>query len=158
MHSAGDTGTRRTRLCDLRKHLIDLLLGGQAHIKFDPVGVAIANLYPLPNSPGTADGRNNFFNGNIKVKEDYFVHISRVDHAFSDSYRMFVRLHYDWWEEDKNDHFANRVNGIILNRINRGLAFDNVFMLNPTLLFNLRYGITQQEFPEQRVTRGYDLA
>ncbi len=67
---------------------------------------------------------------------------------------MFVRLHYDWWEEDKNDHFANRINGIILNRINRGLAFDNVFMLNPTLLFNLRYGITQQEFPEQRKRAG----
>jgi hypothetical protein len=126
--------------------------------RLDPVGVAIASLYPLPNSPGTADGLNNFFNGNVGAKEDYFVHITRVDHAFSEKFRTFLRLHYDWWEEDKNDHFGNRINGIILNRINRGLAFDNVYMLNPALLLNLRYGITQQEFPERRVTRGYDLA
>ncbi|MGH9658927.1 MAG: carboxypeptidase-like regulatory domain-containing protein, partial [Bryobacteraceae bacterium] len=126
--------------------------------RLDRVGTSIANLYPLPNIPGTADGRNNFFNPDTNALEDYYVHLSRVDHAFSDNHRMFVRVHYDWWEEDKNDHFANRINGIILNRINRGLAFDNVYMMSPTLLLNVRYGITQQEFPERRVTSGYDLA
>ncbi|MGH9629164.1 MAG: carboxypeptidase regulatory-like domain-containing protein [Bryobacteraceae bacterium] len=126
--------------------------------RLDPVGRALANLYPLPNRSGSSDGRNNFFNGNIQSLEDYYVHIARVDHAFSDNWRMFGRIHYDWWEEDKNDHFNNRINGIILNRINRGIALDNVFVLNPSLLLNVRYGLTNQEFPEHRVTRGYDLA
>jgi hypothetical protein len=126
--------------------------------RLDPVGAALANLYPLPNRAGTADGRNNFFNGSVGAKEDYFVHITRVDHAFSEKLRTYVRLHYDWWDEDKNNNYGNRINGIILNRINRGLAFDNVFMLSPTLLLNVRYGIAQQEFPERRVTQGYDLA
>lgn len=126
--------------------------------RLDPVGVALANLYPLPNAPGTADFRNNYFNGNIRSLEDYYVHVARVDHTFSESWRMFGRVHYDWWEEDKNDHFNNRINGIILNRINRGLALDNVFVLNPSLLLNLRYGLTNQEFPERRVTSGYNLS
>ncbi|MEX2260775.1 MAG: carboxypeptidase-like regulatory domain-containing protein [Bryobacteraceae bacterium] len=126
--------------------------------RLDPVGTALVNLYPQPNSPGTADGRNNFFNPSNVAAEDYYVHITRVDHAFSEKFRTFVRVHYDWWEEDKNDHFANRINGIILNRINRGLALDNVFVLNPSLLLNVRYGFTNQEFPERRVTQGYDLA
>lgn len=126
--------------------------------QLDPVGKAIANLYPMPTSAGASDGRNNFFNGGIQSREDYYVHIGRVDHTFSDAYRMFVRFHYDFWEEDKNDHFANRINGIILNRINRGIALDNVFVLSPTFLLNVRYGFTNQEFPERRITQGFDLA
>jgi hypothetical protein len=126
--------------------------------RLDPVGKAIVNLYPQPTSAGTADGRNNFFNGGLASKEDYYVHIARVDHAFSESYRIFGRVHYDFWEEDKNNHFANRINGIILNRINRGVALDQVFVLNPTFLLNVRYGFTNQEFPERRITQGFDLA
>jgi hypothetical protein len=71
---------------------------------------------------------------------------------------MFVRFHRDWWEEDKNRTFGNDINGIILNRINRGLAMDQVYVFNPSLLFNFRYGFTQQEFPERRVSRGFDLS
>ncbi|HEY2933180.1 MAG TPA: carboxypeptidase-like regulatory domain-containing protein [Acidobacteriota bacterium] len=125
--------------------------------RLDPVGSKLVNLYPLPNRQGTADGRNNYFN-TTKAIEDYYVHLGRVDHAFSETHRMFVRFHYDFWEEDKNDHFGNRVNALILNRINRGLAVDDVLVLRPTLVLNLRYGITSQDFPEHRASRGYDLA
>ena len=124
----------------------------------DTVGANLAALYPLPTSRGTSDFRNNFFNGNLRSLEDYYVHIARVDHNFSENYRLFVRVHYDFWEEDKNDHFNNRINGVILNRINRGVALDQVFMFTPTFLLNFRYGFTNQEFPERRVTQGYDLA
>ena len=71
---------------------------------------------------------------------------------------MFVRFHRDYWEEDKNRSFGNDVNGIILNRINRGLAMDQVYVFSPSFLFNFRYGFTQQEFPERRVSQGFDLA
>ena len=125
--------------------------------RLDRVGTGLADLYPLPNQPGTVDGRNNFFNGGLKADEDYYVHLARVDHAFNDSHRMFVRLHYDWWAEDKDRHFSNSVNGIVLNRINRGLTVDDVFTVTPTLVLNLRYGLTNQDFPERRVSRGFDL-
>jgi hypothetical protein len=126
--------------------------------RLDRVGTNLVNFYPSANLAGTAEGRNNYFDGAIKSLEDYYVHIGRVDHAFSENHRMFFRFHYDFWEEDKNDHFANRINGIILNRINRGLALDDVIVISPQLLLNLRYGFTQQDFPERRVTQGYDLA
>jgi len=124
--------------------------------RLDRVGVALVNLYALPNQPGTTDGRNNYFLA-MKALEDYYVHLARVDHAFHENHRVFVRLHYDFWEEDKNRHFDNDVNGLILNRINRGLALDDVYVLRPTLVFNFRYGLTQQEFPERRVSRGTSL-
>jgi hypothetical protein len=125
--------------------------------QLDQVGLNLAKLYPLPNQPGTADGRNNYFNGGIKATQDYYVHMARVDHAWSENHRMFVRIHYDWWEEDKNHYFSDNTNGIILNRINRGLAFDDVIVLNPSLVLNIRYGLTNQDFLERRASQGFDL-
>jgi Carboxypeptidase regulatory-like domain/TonB dependent receptor-like, beta-barrel len=125
--------------------------------RLDPVGLKIINLYPLPNRPGTADGRDNFFSS-PKALEDYYVHFARVDHAFSEKHRIFARFHYDWWEEDKNDDFLNRNNALFLNRINQGIAFDDVFVINPKIVLNVRYGLTYQEFPERRASRGFDLA
>lgn len=125
--------------------------------RINPIGRAILNLYPLPNSPGAANGANNYFLSG-KALEDYWTTIGRVDHTFSDKDRLFVRLHRDFWEEDKNRSFGNDVNGIILNRINRGLALDEVHMFSPTFLLNFRYGLTQQIFPERRVSQGFDLA
>ncbi len=122
-----------------------------------PMAKNILNLYPLPNAAGTSDGRNNFFRSG-KALEDYWTTIGRFDHAFSERNRMFVRFHRDYWEEDKNRTFGNDVNGIVLNRINRGLAFDDVHVFSPGLMFNFRYGLTQQEFPERRVSRGFDLS
>jgi hypothetical protein len=127
--------------------------------RLNPVGRNLLNLYPLPNNVGaeTADGRNNFFYS-LPAKENYWTTIGRVDHAFSDTHRMFVRFHRDYWEEDKNRSFGNDINGIILNRVNRGLAMDQVYVFSPTFLFNFRYGLTQQEFPQRRVSSGFDLA
>ena len=124
--------------------------------RLDPVGLRLVNLYALPNQPGTIDGRNNYFRA-LMADEDYYVHFGRVDHAFTSNNRMFVRAHYDFWEEDKNRHFDNDVNGLILNRINRGVAVDDVHVFGQ-MVFNVRYGFTQQEFPERRTSRGTDLA
>ena len=125
--------------------------------RLDAVGVNLVKLYPLPNRPGTADGRNNYFNS-INALEDYYVHMGRVDHAWSANHRTFVRVHYDKWEEDKNHWFSDDVNGIVLNRMNRGFALDDVLVMSPTLVLNVRYGLTDQDFSERRSSQGYDLA
>jgi hypothetical protein len=125
--------------------------------RLDPVAMNLLKFYPLPNQSGTADGRNNYFNAG-KALEDYWVHIARLDHSFSESHRVFVRLNYDWWAEDKNHYYNNSAQGIILNRINRGLALDDVYVLSPSLVLNVRYGLTDQDFPERRTSRGFDLA
>ena len=124
----------------------------------DPLGQKIINSWPLPNqTTNDREFRNNYFNP-TKALEDYWVHIGRFDHAFSDKHRLFFRLHRDFWEEDKNRVFGPQgVNGIILNRINRGIALDDVYAWSATFLVNVRYGITAQEFPERRVTQGFDL-
>jgi hypothetical protein len=121
--------------------------------RINAVSKKILDLYPLPNAAGTNDGRNNYFLSG-KAIENYWTTIGRVDHAFSEKDRMFVRWHRDFWQEDKNRSFGNNVNGIILNRINRGISFDEVHMFSATLVLNFRYGLSQQEFPEHRVSEG----
>ncbi|MBI2688105.1 MAG: TonB-dependent receptor [Acidobacteria bacterium] len=123
----------------------------------DTVGKNMMDLYPLPNQAGTVEQRNNFFRSG-KALEDYWVWLARFDHAFNDKHRVFVRLHRDFWEEDKNRVFSNNVNGVILNRNNKGIAFDDVYVFSPTLLFNFRYGLTFQDFPERRPSQGTNLA
>jgi hypothetical protein len=126
--------------------------------RLDAVGRNLVNLYPLPNQPGTADGRNNYFNGSLKGEQDYFVHMFRGDHALASNHRIFARFHYDSWEEDKNHWFGNDVNGIILNRTNVGFAIDDVLVISPTMVLNVRYGLTDQDFLERRASQGFDLS
>ena len=124
---------------------------------FDPAGFNLAQLYPLPNQTGNPDGTSNYFRATA-ADERYWVHLLRLDHAFSDSHRAFLRLHYDFWEEDKNRYYDTPIQGIVLNRINRGIAADDVFLPTPNLVINVRYGLTQQDFMERRISSGVDLA
>jgi hypothetical protein len=128
--------------------------------RFDRTGRALANLYPLPTRAGNADGVNNYYNGSSSAKalEAYQVHLARFDHAFNENHRVFLRLHFDNWNEKKNRNYDNGIQGMNLGRVNRGLALDDVFLLNHNLVLNVRYGVTQQDFTEYRETRGIDLA
>ncbi len=123
----------------------------------DQTGLNFINLYPLPNQPGTRDFQNNYYRSG-KALEDYWAWIGRIDHAFSENHRIFFRFDRDYWQEDKNRNFNNDVNGVILNRNNKGIALDDVYVISPTFLFNFRYGLTFQDFPERRSSQGYDLA
>ena len=75
--------------------------------RLDPVAQRILNAYPLPNATGPSYLNNHFYTG--KALEDYWVHMGRIDHAFSDSHRIFIRGHRDFWQEDKNRSFGPRM-------------------------------------------------
>ncbi len=125
--------------------------------RLDTVGLNLAALYPLPNQAGTVDGRNNFFLSNKAIQKTS-QHMLRLDHAFSENHRAFLRAHYDFWKEDKNDNFGTGIQGLFSNRPNRGVALDDVIVLDPTLVLNVRYGFTSTKWWEFRRSRGYDLA
>jgi hypothetical protein len=125
----------------------------------DPVGRNMVQLYPLPNQQGTATGLNNYHTPSV-ASEDYWTHLGRVDHAFTDNYRMFVRYHIAKWDEDQLRRLGtdNPASGVITGSRDRGIALDNVYVLNATTVINLRYGLTYQERSDHRVSQGWDLA
>jgi hypothetical protein len=125
--------------------------------QLDQVGLNLVDIYPMPNVAGTADGRNNnvvTLAGNFT----YYAHMVRVDHAFSETHRLFVRTHYGYYENDSQlDTFRSPASAAIINQIKRGVALDDVIVLSPSLVLNLRYGLSNADFLERRASRGTDL-
>ena len=125
--------------------------------RLDPVALNIQKFYPAPNTAGLADGENNYTRI-TKDTFDYNVQFVRLDHQFSDRNRAFFRLDYDHYLESNSNFYGNVASGLNLTRINRGAAFDDVVVLSPTSVLDLRYGITYEETPERRRSQGFDLA
>ncbi len=125
--------------------------------RIDPVAKKILNYWPRPNQEGTKDGLRNWFNS-AAAEFDSWVHLGRVDHAFSENHRAYVRLNKDFYSEDENHQFNTDYTRTIGSRYIQGLAIDDVYVFSPSFLFNFRYGITQMNFDERRATRGFDLS
>ena len=109
----------------------------------------VLNLYPQPNAAGTPDGFNNFIAHPFNDFENYYTHFVRFDHTFSDRSRMFLRMDYDKWDEKQIAWFGskNPGSGDEDGRTDAGIAFDQVFVLNASTIFDFRYGLTAQKFP-----------
>ncbi|HEY0099195.1 MAG TPA: TonB-dependent receptor [Pyrinomonadaceae bacterium] len=111
------------------------------------VGQNIVNGFSLPNT-GTANQRfNNFYLSEGLGTDDFHSYVARVDHAFSDNQRMFVRF-----VNNRRDQFAfggnNRVGlGIDtqgpLVRENYGVVIDSTTTISPTSILNVRLGFSR---------------
>lgn len=125
--------------------------------RLDPVAQKILPYWPMPNQPGTRDKKNNF----IYFPANSFpawVHLGRVDHAFHENHRIFVRLVRDGWSSDVNRRFGNDWAGTLNTRDDRAVALDDVYVFSPSFLINLRYGLTQQDNSQRRASHGFDMA
>ncbi|MGH9839584.1 MAG: TonB-dependent receptor domain-containing protein [Blastocatellia bacterium] len=124
--------------------------------RLDPVAKAILAFYPQPNTPGTSDGRQNYFR--IAPRELlWHAYIGRLDYNFSERHRMFVRFnantYWDLRQTLDTDAARNRT-----DRPGLGFVFDDVYVFNPQLLVNVRYGLTYQNSVTKLFTQGFDLA
>jgi len=120
------------------------------------VGANLAAIWPEPNQPGTRDGQNNYYYADLR-RQHTDSHMVRIDHAFSPNNRVFMRLNRYFYNNTKN-RLGIPATTNIFDQIKRGAALDDVIVLGPTLILNLRYGVTNGEFLERRATRGTDLA
>ena len=125
----------------------------------NPIAAKIMTYYPEPNTIGALNGNGNYVQPYQSAPEDYFAHFLRVDHAFSERSRLFVRMDYDYWNELMEQYFGtnNIAEGDHENRINKGLAVDEVYMISPSTVLDVRYGLTQQSFPDQSTSAGFNL-
>ena len=110
--------------------------------RIDPSAKNILKYYPAPNQAGTADFLNNYARTR-QDSQDLYQPVARVDHNFSEKYRLFGRYshsnfygHFDKLIADSN------VRGRRRRRPHRGVALDNVVVLNPQMVLDLRYGFT----------------
>jgi hypothetical protein len=123
--------------------------------RIDPVAAKILPFYSQPNLPGTADGTNNWTAPNSDT-DDFFSHVFRIDHNFSDKHRAFVRGNANRRHQASQYRF-DRAYGYDVWRQNRGFAFDDVYLFGPQFLMNTRYSYTRYFEPGVGLTNGWDL-
>ena len=123
--------------------------------RMDPIAQKLLSFYPEPNTPGTADGRQNYF----RIATDnrlWGSFLGRVDHNFSQRHRAFLRVNSNTWHQE-TQNMPTVADGNVNERPGYGLTLDDVFVFNPQLLLNVRYGLTYQNPSTLRTSRGFDL-
>ena len=125
--------------------------------RIHPIGQKLVNYYPLPNTAGTADGLSNY---SIETPKDQIMRqpVVRIDHNFSEKHRMFARYSHS----DFTGHFDqfvpnSKVRGRERKRPHRGMALDNVWVLSPETVLDVRYGFTWFSEVESFDNHGWDI-
>ncbi|MEK7408710.1 MAG: TonB-dependent receptor [Acidobacteriota bacterium] len=123
--------------------------------RLDPIAQKLLTYWPEPNQTGTADGRQNYF----RIATDKRLWgslLGRIDHNFSEKHRVFFRVNNNQWDQTVQQ-MPTIANGNTSGRPGYGLVADDVYVFNPQLLLNLRYGLTYQRPWASRLSQGFDL-
>jgi Carboxypeptidase regulatory-like domain/TonB dependent receptor len=126
--------------------------------RFSPIGRNFLSYWPLPNLPCTnAQCRNNLI---APVPRTDFFHSEsvRVDATVNEKQRLFVRYSHNR-RKQHTEGFTGVINGVDPTtsdsfRINDGVAVDHVYTTSPTLILNMRAGLTRFESINSRAAEG----
>jgi hypothetical protein len=119
--------------------------------RINPVGAAILNLYPMPNSGGS--GLQNNYTANVPDKYNYGQPFARVDYDTSDKTRLYSMFAYQHGTEFRNvSGFAAPAENGNINTMRQVLiaSQDVTHIFSPTLLadFKVSYSRFLDSFPD----------
>lgn len=125
------------------------------HSRLDKTALALLPYWPDPNTQGTIDNRNNYTRPQI-TQNNYHSQTVKVDHNFSEKHRAFGR--YSQWYNlfSSTQTFPNIATGTNRYRYNYGAVLDDVYVISPTLLNNVRAGFTRFEQRFDPISQGFD--
>ncbi len=123
--------------------------------RLNPIAQKILSYYPDPNQPGTIDGRQNFYRSvpNLQLNRTL---LNRLDHIISDKQRLFVRWNNALFDAT-SETLPTPVDQSMTHRPAWGAVLDDVYVFNPQLLLNVRYGLTYQDTRVFSPSQGFDL-
>lgn len=124
--------------------------------RLDPVAQKMLSYYPVPNQPGTIDGRQNYF---VVCRNWEFINrnvMNRLDHVISDKHRLFARWNNAQFGQQSKT-LDTSVTQTLVDRTGWGGVLDDVYVFSPQLLLNVRYGFTYQDIRNYRGSQGFDL-
>ncbi len=125
--------------------------------RMDPAAMTILKYFPAPNAPGTPDGLQNY---SVTTDKSQVLHqpVARIDHVFTDKNRFFGRYsHSDFKGRFDNYVKGSNVRGRLRERPHRGVALDDVVVLNPSMVLDVRYGFTWFQELQSFTNMGWDL-
>lgn len=126
--------------------------------RISPIANTISGFFPFPNVPGSPDGTNNYSNQNNTDPTTYYNHTLRVDHVFSDRFRIYGHLiHSHKTEGPYDDYLDNAASGAFFFSNPTGVMADVVWTPNPRWVINGRYGYNHHPVENVPKTTGYNL-
>ena len=123
--------------------------------RLDPIAQKLLTFWPDPNQPGTVDGRNNYFRPS-RIERNNRTLVNRIDHNISDAHRVFARWNNTQYD-DTNTTLPTVANVTRTDNTGWGFLLDDVYTFSPSLLLNVRYGLTYYNTRGYRETTGFDL-
>jgi hypothetical protein len=125
-----------------------------------PVARELMSYIALPKSPGAADGTGNFQDPSLKERTEYLTNTVRVDHVVSEKQRIYGRVSWYDRNSDYNNYFGNLATGQEFWFTSRQVAFDDVYMLTPSTVLNVKYGYDRfvRGTDSNSENHGFDLA
>jgi hypothetical protein len=122
--------------------------------RIDPVAARLSALWPNPNAVGV----NNFLSNAAAIDAEKQI-TGRIDHMFTERYRMFVRYSYNHNDGGLPDWYGNIASpGVFTQQIrNHNAVMDHTVTLSPTLVGSIRYGFTRQGNQREPRSTGTDL-
>lgn len=126
--------------------------------RISPIAQAISTFYPLPNAPGSPDGTNNYVNENNTDPTKYYDQTLRIDHVFSDHFRIYGHyIHSHKKEGPYNDYFGTAASGALFFSDPTGFMADTVWTPNPRWVINAGYGFNRHPVRSVPKATAFDL-
>ena len=124
--------------------------------RINPVSRAILEYYSLPKGAGL---NGNIYDSTLAETADYSTFTARLDQKVSNSNKMFVR--YSWYNRDSNynEYLDSAASGTWFQFQSYQAVIDDVHVINPTTVLNVRYGYNRFErnSGQQPDARNFDL-
>jgi hypothetical protein len=145
------TGTSFTRTPILNNQLTSV-----PGFAVNTVAAALLNLYPQPNNTANAspDGLNNFIS-NAPSVDRYNSEFGRLDYNLASRDHVFYDFRHNLRTQVKNNFFNNNSFGSELIRENYGSTIDNVFTLNSSTIFDVRFNWTYFDEVHEALSQAY---
>lgn len=125
--------------------------------RISPVAQKILSYWPLPNTPGTADGLNNFNATNEPEALRYYNHIFRLDHNFSEKHRAYLRMNTYKRTSFYYDYFHTDATGGDNNWPQHAISLDDVYHFSPATFLNVRYAFYRLDISLTPKSMNFDL-
>lgn len=115
--------------------------------ELNPIAQKYLQFYPQPNvvaggsTTARPDGYDNF-GTTAKATNNADSELGRLDYNMSEKSRMSFDVRHNSLLASKNNYFNNIATGTITHAENWGASLDEVYVVNPTNILNLRLNLT----------------
>ncbi|MBI4892706.1 MAG: TonB-dependent receptor [Acidobacteria bacterium] len=123
--------------------------------RISPIAQNILSYYPAPNTAGDATGTNNYVRAENQIWK-YRSFATRVDHNFSDRWRIFGRYGLSEFGQSTQT-YPSIAFGAYSNPKGDRFGFDSVHTLSPSMILEFRYGYVHMKPYNAPLSRGFDI-